>query len=186
MSDAKAPKAALPPAGGGWIVFYGLAMILFGILSFMWPFASAVAFGFFLGWSFSIAGIFAIIAGFRAHKVRTHRLDLFIGLLALLTGFMILLDPLVGDLSILFVLAFRFAVAGVLEIGHAIRFRADRISLILLGIVDLSLSALFMAGVVEGDFVLAARLVGIGYAVAGIAAIISVLRSRWASSQAPA
>jgi len=183
MADAKAQQSALPPTGGGWITLYGLAMILFGVVAFAWPFASAVAFGYFLGWSFSIAGIFAIVAGFRAHKVRTHRLDLFIGLLALLTGLMILLDPLLGDLSILFVLAFRFSVAGVLEIGHAIRFRADRISLLLLGIVDLFLSAVFITGVIEGDIVLASELVGLGYAVAGLAAIASVIRSRWTASE---
>ncbi len=171
-------QAGLPSNGWKSTFAYGAALTLFGIAALGWPFAGAIAIGLFLGWALSVAGMLGIVAGIRAGSARGHRRDITVGALSLLLGLLILLSPLTGALTLLYVMSFWFAVAGVTEIASGWRHRSERVTLLLLGALDLVLSLLLLSGFARGDIGLVAILTGLSFLASGLVTIVAALQIR--------
>jgi uncharacterized membrane protein HdeD (DUF308 family) len=168
----------LPTSGWRSTFAYGAALALFGAAALGWPFAGAVAIGLFLGWALSVAGMLGIVAGIRAGRARGHRRDVAVGALSLLLGLLILLSPLTGALTLLYVMSFWFAVAGVTEIASGWRHKSERTTLLLLGVLDLGLSVLLLSGFARGDIGLVAILTGLSFLASGLVTIVAALQIR--------
>jgi uncharacterized membrane protein HdeD (DUF308 family) len=152
----------LPASGWKWTFAYGAALVLLGLVALSWPFASAIAIGLFLGWALFAAGAFGIAAGLRAHRARGHKRDAAVGLLSLVLGLLILLAPLAGALTLLYLMSFWFAVAGVVEIMSGWRHKRERLPLLALGGLDLLLSIL----------------AGLSFLASGLVTIVAALQIR--------
>lgn len=172
------PAARAADGEWKWTLTYGGALVLAGILAFVWPFASAVAIGIFLGWALFVAGVFGIVAGFRARHVRGHWRDVTVGGLSLILGLLILLNPLIGTLTLLYLMSFWFAMAGVMEIASGVRHKRERDRLLLLGGLDLLLSLLLLSGFAGGEIGLVATLAGLSFIASGLVTIIAALELR--------
>ncbi len=171
-ADARSPGAL------NWTLAYGAALILLGAVALIWPFASVLVIGAFIGWALCVAGVFGIVAGLRARHVRGHWLDVGVGLLSFVLGLLILPFPLAGALTLLWTMSLWFGISGVMEIVAGWRHRHERFPLLLVGVLDLLLSTLLLLGFARADVGLVALLVGVSFLASGLATIIVAVRLR--------
>lgn len=108
-----------------WILaLRGALAVLFGILAFAWPVATAFAFVFILAAFAFIEGIFAIIGAFGWGLPGTQRfLLILMGLLGLGVGVCAVLYPGILALTLVFVVAWWAIVTGVLQLVVAVEMR---------------------------------------------------------------
>jgi uncharacterized membrane protein HdeD (DUF308 family) len=178
MTTITSLKTPRPDGEWKWTFAYGAALVLSGIAALCWPIAGALAIGLFLGWTLSVAGILGLVAGFRARHVRGHWRDAAVGGLSLVLGLLILLNPLIGTLTLLYLMSFWFAMAGVVEIASGVRHKSERVRLLSLGALDLLLSILLLSGFAGGDVGLVATLAGVSFIASGLVTIIAALELR--------
>lgn len=168
------------PTGWGWIFTYGLLLALLGIFALAEPLATGLATGVFIAAVLIMAGIVGIVAGFSGRGWRSHWLDAVVGLLSLLLGFMVLVNPFAGAISVVWMIGLWLLLIGILEIAAAARSMHHRSWLAFLGIVDVLLGiSLLVVGPVAALLVLA-TIVGISFIFRGTFLVIFALRLRHA------
>ncbi len=132
-----------------WVVaFRGLFAILFGLFALVWPRLTLEVLVLFIGAYALVDGVFAVIAAL------THRAGhdswwvlLLEGLVGIAAGIVILLQPGLATLVLIYVIAFWAILTGVLEIVAAIQLRKEipgEWLLALSGLVSLALGALLL------------------------------------------
>lgn len=164
--------------GWGWILAYGIAVLLIGVFALANPIATGFATGILIAFVLISFGVFAIATSFSSLKGRARWIELLLGLLALLAGLATLFLPYVGALSLVWMIGAWLLVSGVLEIASAIRFPVDRGWRFFLGVVDTLIGLwLLMAGPVTGLAFLAV-LVGISLLLRGVFIIMLALALR--------
>jgi uncharacterized membrane protein HdeD (DUF308 family) len=97
-------------------LFRGLAAILFGILTLVWPKLSLTALVFLFGLFAVVSGITAVAAALRNRGERGWELLLLEGILGILAGVVALLWPSITALAFLYLLAAWAIITGILEI----------------------------------------------------------------------
>lgn len=158
----------------GWVLAYGVLLIIAGFIAMANPIATGLAVGVILGISFTFSGVASLFAAFADAGWRAKTVDILFGLLALFAAFVCLANPFSGAVSVVWVIGFMFLIAGAYEIVAGFQADQDKIWLILLGAVDLALGVwvtVFMGAGVA--LVALATLVGFGFLFRG--ALISAL-----------
>lgn len=146
-------------AGWGWILAYGVLLIVGGILAFLNPMAAGFAAGVVFGVGLLFYGAFALIAAFSGMALRSKLLEILLGVVALLAGVFVLLDPFQGAASFAWAIGFWLLISGVFQIVYALKGGVDRGWRLALGVIDVLLG---------GYLVFSGPLVGIAF----IAAIV--------------
>jgi uncharacterized membrane protein HdeD (DUF308 family) len=171
---------ALPRAGAGWgwILLYGIASAVLGLLAFAWPFSATLAVTIVLGSFFLVSGGLAILAGFagRGHDVRGYSIGY--GVLSLIVGLMLIFRPLAGAISLTLLVAIWLAVRGLMEIRWGLKLRRSKGLMIALGVVNLVLAILILATVPFSALTLPGYILGFSFLLGGITAILSGLNHR--------
>ena len=171
---------ALPRAGAGWgwILLYGIASTILGLLAFAWPFSATMAVTIVIGSFFLISGVLAIVAGFagRGHDVRGYSIAY--GLLSLIVGLMLIFRPLAGAISLTLLVAIWLAVRGLMEIRWGLKLRRHRALMLVLGAVNLVLAILILATVPFSALTLPGYILGFSFLLGGITAIASGVSHR--------
>ncbi len=145
--DDRAPARA----GWGWILAYAVLVGLIGILALFNPVATGFATGLLLGLLLLFYGGSAIASGLSSLSRRARWIEIVLGLLALVAGVFILFNPLLGALSLVWVIGAWLLVAGIVQVVAAFRAPHDRGWRLLLGVVDAVLGALLLfSGPVTG------------------------------------
>ncbi|SRR5579872_321034 len=108
-----------------WILtLRGALAVLFGILAFAWPVATAFAFVFILAAFAFIEGIFALIGAFGWGLPATQRfLLILMGLLGLAVGVCAVLYPGILAVTLVFVVAWWAIVTGLIQLVVAVEMR---------------------------------------------------------------
>lgn len=112
---AKGETAALPDMGGresgrGWQVFWGVLLIIVGVLALMMPAVAALATALLFGWLLLFAGLFEIVNAFQTRRFGGFGWRLASGLFTFVLGLLIVFLPVAGIASLaLLVGAFLFA-----------------------------------------------------------------------------
>lgn len=164
--------------GWGWILAYGIAVLLIGVLALANPIATGFATGVLIAFVLIAYGVFAIATSFSSLKGRARWIELLLGLLALAAGLATLFLPVVGALWLVWSIGAWLLVSGVLEVVSAVRFRTDRGWRLFLGVVDVLIGLwLLMAGPVTGLAFLAV-LVGLSFLLRGVFLILLALALR--------
>lgn len=91
----------------------GILAIIFGIVALSYPFATSAGVLLFTGWSFIVFGIVAIIAAFTGNESNGRIWSVVLGILMIITGFVLLRNPLAGILAISMVVAIVMLVTGI-------------------------------------------------------------------------
>jgi uncharacterized membrane protein HdeD (DUF308 family) len=107
-----------------WLVLIGIAGLLFGIATLMWPGMTALILLFLIaGWSI-VSGVMQIIGAIRLRKeIPNEWLLIAGGLLSVLFGAVLFLFPGAGALGLVFTIGVFAIIYGVLLVSFALRLR---------------------------------------------------------------
>ena len=115
-----------PGPAWGWILAYGVLVVLIGSLALGNPLATGLATGFLLGVMLLTYGLVALISGLSSLSKRGRWIEALLGLLGVAAGGFVLFAPFAGALSLVWAIGFWLFVAGILELVSAIKGSHDR------------------------------------------------------------
>lgn len=164
--------------GWGWILAYGVIVILIGLLALLNPLATGVATGFLLGVMLVVFGIFAIAAGLSSLSGRARWIELLLGVLSTLAGVVTIFNPFAGALSLVLLIGAWLLVSGIFEIVSAFRIAHDRVWRLLLGVLDVVLGGLLLFSGPGTGLVFLAFCVGISFLFRGVFLVMLALGLR--------
>jgi uncharacterized membrane protein HdeD (DUF308 family) len=108
----------------GWLIFYAVASLAFGVLALSRPLAVASVLLFFVAAWLIVGGIYRIVFALRVRKeIKGEWLIIVSGVLAILLGVMFALNPLAGLAVTTFWIGLLALVYGVFQIIAAFRLR---------------------------------------------------------------
>lgn len=104
-----------------WFLVLGILLIIVGVLAIGSAVVATLVSVVFLGWLLIIGGIMQIIAAFGVRERHHHLfLQLLLGILSVVVGFLLVRDPATGAVSLTLILAVYFVVSGAFRIGASI------------------------------------------------------------------
>src|ERR1043166_2647680 len=109
----------------GLFLAEGIILVILGLIAIVIPPLATLATTILIGWLFVISGIAGLIMTFRARHTPGFWWALLSAVIALIAGGLLLWQPLVGVLSLTFVLIAFFVIDGVLSIFLAIDHRRE-------------------------------------------------------------
>ncbi|MPT48978.1 MAG: hypothetical protein E2598_11255 [Sphingobium sp.] len=154
--------------GWGWVLAYAVLVTLIGVLALTNPVITGLATGVMLGVTLLIYGGFAIAAGISSLKGRARWLELLLGALALITAFIVLINPFAGALSLVWAIGAWLLIAGILEIISAVKTQYDRGWRLFLGVLDSILGGFLLFSSPATGLSFLAAIVGISFLFRGV------------------
>lgn len=112
--------------GQGWSIAVGVLLLLAGVAAIVFPFISSLAVTIFLGWLLAISGVIQIVHAFASSRKEGAVWQGLVGLIFLIGGVLVVLDPLAGVLTLTMLIAAIFLAEGAIEIFAAFRLRHRR------------------------------------------------------------
>src|ERR1700732_85813 len=97
-------------------VFWGVLLIVFGMVAVGSPFLAAVAVNVVVAWLIVLAGVVHVMLGFRAHGAGSTIWKILVGIAYLCFGGYLIVHPVGGVASLTLLLASLFVVEGILDI----------------------------------------------------------------------
>ena len=152
----------------GWDYVPGIAFLVVGILALLEPPIASLATGIYLGVMLCVAGGFALAAGIARIGHRGGWLGILLGVLSLAAGLIVLYNPVVGAISLVWVLGAWFIVGGIFELAMGFSMPVGKAWLILVGIVNLVLGALVVMLQPDQAFGFLGYFVGISFIFRGL------------------
>jgi len=109
------------------VLLEGVAGVVIGLLTFFWPNVTALALLFFIAaWAF-ITGIFEIVAAIQLRRVIKGEWMLILGgLLSILFGVLMIVFPVAGAVSVVWVIGIYAVIFGISEMIFAFRLNSLR------------------------------------------------------------
>jgi uncharacterized membrane protein HdeD (DUF308 family) len=180
--DMRAALGRALHAHSGLFLAEGIILVILGLLAIVVPPLATLAVTVVIGWLFVISGIAGLIMTFRARHAPGFWWALLSAVIALVAGGLLLWQPLVGVLSLTFVLIAFFLIDGVLSIFLAIEHRRELVGrwswILVSGIVDLIIAGIVWAGLPGTAAWALGLLVGIDLLFGGTALIMVALAAR--------
>lgn len=130
--------------GWGWILVYGILVLLLGLAALINPLLTSLATGLFLGAVLLVYGVSAIASGLSSLSRRARWIEILLGVLSILAAILTVFNPFAGVLSLVLLIGGWLFVMGIFEIIGAVRSAHDRLWRLLLGIIDTVLGALLL------------------------------------------
>jgi uncharacterized membrane protein HdeD (DUF308 family) len=166
----------------GLFLAEGLVLVALGVCAIVIPPLAGLATTVFLGWLFLIAGAVGLVSTLRARRAPGFGWSLVSALAALIAGFVLLVNPLQGLITLTLVLTAFFAADGVVMIGLAISHRRELSGrwewMLINGVIDLVLAGIVISGM-PGSFAwVLGLLVGIDLLFGGASLIAMALVAR--------
>jgi uncharacterized membrane protein HdeD (DUF308 family) len=167
-----------------WVLFLveGIILVILGALAILVPPLATITVTILIGWLFLVSGAVGLFTTFWMRHAPGFWWSLLSALIAIFAGFLLLVWPLTGALSLTFVLAAFFIVEGIASIMYAIEHR-NQLSgrwgwMLISGIIDLILAAIIIAGLPGSAAWALGLLVGIDLLFGGAALISMALAAR--------
>jgi uncharacterized membrane protein HdeD (DUF308 family) len=167
-----------------WVLFLveGIILVILGALAILVPPLATIAFTILIGWLFLISGAVGLFTTFWMRTAPGFWWSLLSALIAITAGFLLLVWPLTGALSLTLVLTAFFIVEGVASIMYGIEHRNQLTGrwgwMLVSGIIDLILAAIIIAGLPGTVAWALGLLVGIDMLFGGAALISMALAAR--------
>ncbi len=165
-------------------LFRGIAAILFGILTFVWPQLTLSVLVLLFGVFAVISGITAVAAALRNRGEQGWGLLLFEGILGILAGVVALVWPNITALAFLYLLAAWAIIIGIIEVVAPLSFpmRGGRaLLMVLAGLVSIVFGIIIAAQPASG-LLAVVWLIGVYAIVFGVMYIVAYFESRSLSS----
>ena len=161
-------------------LFRGIAAVLFGILTLVWPKITLVALVILFGVFAVVSGITAVSAALRNRDVEGWGLLLFEGILGILAGGVALVWPGITALAFLFLLAAWAIITGIMELVAPLSFPMSggrAVLMVLTGVVSIVFGVLIAAQPASG-LLAVTWLIGVYAIVFGVMYIVVYFESR--------
>jgi uncharacterized membrane protein HdeD (DUF308 family) len=152
----------------GWHYLPGLAFVVLGVLALIEPSLASIAAGLYLGATLCVAGGFMLAGGIAGIRHRGGWLGVLLGLLTLAAGLIVLVNPIAGAISLVWVLGAWFVVGGFFELAMGFSVPAGRGWLLLIAVVDIILGAVVIMMSPAQAFAFLGILVGISLILRGM------------------
>jgi uncharacterized membrane protein HdeD (DUF308 family) len=167
--NAEIPIEAARKASG-WSMLWAILMVICGILAISLPLASSIGIVFVLAWLILFAAICHLIFAFQSHGVGGILWQVLLALVYGIAGIYMLMNPLLGVVSLTLVLAVFLLFEGILEIALYFGIRRVRHAgwVLFDGIVTLILGLLIWAQWPSSSVWVIGTLVGISLIFSGI------------------
>jgi len=167
-----------------WMLFLveGIILVILGALAILVPPLATITVTILIGWLFLISGAVGLFTTFWMRHAPGFWWSLLSALIAIFAGFLLLVWPLTGALSLTFVLTAFFVVEGIASLMYAIEHR-NQLSgrwgwMLISGIIDLILAAIIIAGLPGSAAWALGLLVGIDLLFGGAALISMAFAAR--------
>jgi uncharacterized membrane protein HdeD (DUF308 family) len=178
---AQATKASVGE-WSGWDYLPGIAFVVVGVLALMLAPLTSLATGIYLGAMLCVAGGFSIVGGLAHLRQRGAWLAGLLGVLSLVVGIMVLYNPVLGAISLTWLLGAWFLVGGVFELLMGINVRIGRNWLILVGLINIVLGGFVVMMKPADAFLFAGYLVGLSLLFRGLWSLVFVRELHYAGS----
>lgn len=164
----------------GWVIAFGIVLILLGMLAILAPLVAGIAVDTLVGVLFFLGGVAEIVYALRAHTWGGGLLSFASGGLSIACGLLMLLLPLVGLSFLTLLLAAYFFADGISRIVLALQARTlpGWQWMLVNGAVTLALAALILADWPLSGIWAIGVLVGINILLTGWALIASGLAAK--------
>ena len=164
----------------GRSMIWGILMFVCGILAICLPLASSIGIVILLGWLIVFAGVSHLFFAFHCHSVGGVLWQVLLAIVYGIAGIYMLMNPLLGVLSLTLLLAVFLLVEGILEIALYFRIRRVRHGgwILFDGIVTLILGILIWAQWPSSSVWVIGTLVGISLMFSGISRFMLSLAVR--------
>ena len=163
-----------------WSMVWGILMVICGILAICLPLASSIGIVIVLAWLILFAGVWHLIFAFQCHSIGAFFWQLLLAIVYGAAGVYMLMNPLLGLLSLTLVLAVFLLFEGILELVLYFRIRRIRHAgwVLFDGIVTLILGILIWAQWPSSAVWIIGTLVGISLIFSGISRFMLSLAIR--------
>ncbi|MGA9599202.1 MAG: HdeD family acid-resistance protein [Methylocystis sp.] len=182
--DTKQLRAELADALHDQWAFYlteGILLLVLGLLAILVPQVATLSVTIVIGAAFFAGGVAGLVSTFTGRRAPGFWWSLASAVLAIVVGFLLLVQPISGAISLTFVLIAFFAIEGIVSILFGLeqrRYVSTWGWMVASGVVDLALAAILLTGI-PGDAAWAlGLLVGINLIFGGAALIAIALRIR--------
>lgn len=164
----------------GWFLALGILLIVLGMLAIGLPLATAVAVDLLVGWLLVISAVAQLWHAFKAKGWRASIPHALVGVLQLVVGLMMILNPIQGILALTVLLIALFAIEGVFKIIMAIRVETlpHRGWITFSGIVALALAIMIGAQFPMSATWIIGLMVGIQLLVSGWSFVMLAMMNR--------
>lgn len=152
----------------GWDYALGIAFLAVGILALVEPPLASLATSVYLGAMLCVAGAFMLAGGIAKIGHRGAWLGVILGLLSTLVGLLVLINPVAGAVSAVWVLGAWFIAGGILELAMAFNLPVGKGWLIFVGIVNLAIGAWVVIMAPADAFAFLGYFVGISLVFRGV------------------
>lgn len=163
--------ALLPecPTGRWWVcALLGAVLVAIGMFMLLNVVAASVVAAIFFAASLLVGGAFQIAHGFAAPGWRSRIISVLVGLLFVLGGALLLMNPLATSLGLTLGIAALFLVSGVLRLVLAFRHWKDFGWLLLLsGLLGIALAVVLVLGFPWSGLIVPGMLLGIDFIMHG-------------------
>jgi uncharacterized membrane protein HdeD (DUF308 family) len=165
-------------------VFWGVLLIVFGMVAVGSPFLAAVAVSVVVAWLIVLAGVVHLMLGFRAHGAGSTIWKILVGIAYLCFGGYLIVHPVGGVVSLTLLLASLFMVEGILDIVMFVKLRPMQGSnwVLLDGIVSLLLGLMIYMQWPSSSAWAIGTLVGVSLIFSGVARVMMSLAVRKATN----
>ncbi|RKF17680.1 HdeD family acid-resistance protein [Altericroceibacterium spongiae] len=154
--------------GWGWVLAYGIIVMLIGLIALFNPLATGLATGILLSMALLIYGVLALVTGFSSLSRRARWLEVLLGVLSIVAAGLMFFNPFAGAFSLVILIgAWLFAI-GIFEIVGAFRSRYDRLWRFVLGIIDTILGGILLFANPVSALTFLAAVIGISFLIRGI------------------
>lgn len=167
-----------------WSILWGILMFICGILAISLPLVSSIGIVIVLAWLILFAGISHLIFAFHCHSIGGVLWQVLLAVVYGIAGIFMLMNPLLGVLSLTLVLAVFLLFEGILELVLYFHIRSLRPAgwVLFDGIVTLILGILIWAQWPSSSVWVIGTLVGISLIFSGISRFMLSLAVRNTSS----
>ncbi|HEU5246060.1 MAG TPA: DUF308 domain-containing protein [Candidatus Udaeobacter sp.] len=165
---------------GGWSMLWGIVMFICGVLAISLPLASSIGIVIVLAWLILFAGISHLVFAFQCHSVGGFFWQVLLAVVYGIAGIYMLMNPLLGVLSLTLLLAVFLLFEGILELALYFRIRRVRHAgwVVFDGIVTLILGILIWAQWPSSSVWVIGTLVGISLIFSGLSRFMLSLAVR--------
>jgi uncharacterized membrane protein HdeD (DUF308 family) len=167
-----------------WILFLveGIILVILGILAILVPWLATITFTILIGWLFLISGGVGLVTTLWMRQAPGFWWSLLSAILGIVAGLVLLVWPIIGVLSLTYLLIVFFIIEGVASIMYAIEHRNQLTGrwgwMLTSGIIDLILAGIILAGLPGTAAWALGLLVGINLVFGGTAMIGIALAAR--------